>query len=397
VNDPIRILELRSVWGTGGGPEKTILLGAQRADPSRFAVTVCYVRQNNDTVFGIQHRAGKLNIDYVEVGERSPLDYRAWTALRELVRSRRIDIVHAHDYKTDLMAWGLARYEQVIPLTTAHGWTGHSRRERWVYYPAEKRIMRGFPAVIAVSGEIRAELIRSGVAPQRVSVVLNGIDHLAFRKDPARRQLLRQRLELHDDDVLIGSVGRLEPQKRFDLLIEAVCRLRVTNPRLKLAIAGEGSLRADLEAQLKRLGAEAHCRLLGHLDDVPAFYCGLDLFAQSSAYEGTPNVVLEAMAFEVPIVATAVGGTAELIRDGVDGLLVEPGSVDQLAAAITTVLDYPAAAATRTASARLRVETDLSFATRMQHVERIYERLIDNRRRSADRDGRSNVGASTAA
>jgi glycosyltransferase involved in cell wall biosynthesis len=375
MTQPIRILELRSVWGTGGGPEKTILLGAHRADPERFAVTVCYVRQNNDTVFGIHQRAAKLHIDYVEVVERSPLDHRAWTALRDLVRSRRIDIVHAHDYKTDLMAWALARYEHVIPLTTAHGWTGHSWRERQIYYPADKWLMRSFPAVVAVSGEIKSELIRSGVDPQRVTVVLNGIDHLAFKKDPERRQPLRRRLNLDDDDILIGSVGRLEPQKRFDLLIEAVSRMRAGNPRLKLAIAGEGSLRADLEAQVARLGAAGYCHLPGHLEDVPAFYGGLDLFVQSSAYEGTPNVVLEAMAFEVPIVATAVGGTAELIRDGIDGLLVQPGSIEQLIAAIGTMQQFPAAAATRAAAARGRVETDLSFATRMQNLERIYERL----------------------
>jgi glycosyltransferase involved in cell wall biosynthesis len=363
------------VWGTGGGPEKTILLGAQRADPARYAVTVCYVRQTNDAVFGIQQRAAKLGIDYVEIGERNPLDYKTWIALRDLVRSRRIDIVHAHDYKTDLMAWALARYEHVIPLTTAHGWTGHSRRERWLYYPAEKRLIRGFPAVIAVSGEIRNELIRSGVDPGRISVILNGIDHLAFKKDHARRQQLRDRLGLHRDDVLIGTVGRLEPQKRFDLLIEAVYRLRLTDPRVKLAIAGEGSLRPMLEAQVQRMGSVVNVHLLGHVEDVPAFYSGLDLFVQSSAYEGTPNVVLEAMAFEVPIVATAVGGTAELIRDGLDGLLVQPGSVDQLAAAITTTQEYPAAAVARVASARSRVETELSFATRMQHLERIYDRL----------------------
>lgn len=391
---PLRILELRSVWGTGGGPEKTILLGAQRADPERFAITVCYVRQTNDAVFGIHHRAAKLDLDYVEIGERNPLDYQTWTTLRDLVRARRIDIVHAHDYKTDLMAWALARYEQVIPLTTAHGWTGHSRRERWVYYPVEKRLMRSFPAVVAVSSEIRTELIRSGVDPRRISVILNGIDHLAFKRDQQRRQRLRERLDIEDNDVVIGTVGRLEPQKRFDLLIEAINRLRLTNQRLKLVIAGEGSLRGELEAQVKRLGATSSVRLLGHLEDMQSFYCGLDLFTQSSAYEGTPNVVLEAMAFEVPIVATSVGGTAELIRDGVDGLLVESGSVDQLAAAINMTQEYPVAAAERVASARRRVETDLSFATRMQHLERIYDRLASE---SPMRAGRQAFGASPAA
>lgn len=392
---PVRVLELRSVWGTGGGPEKTILLGAQRSDPARFAITVCYLRQSNDAVFGIEQRAAALNIDYVEVAERHPLDYRAWTALRQLVRARNIDIVHAHDYKTDLLAWALARCEDVVPLTTAHGWTGHSRRERRFYYPADRRLMRAFPAVVAVSGEIKAALVRAGVNPGRISVVLNGIDHLAFRKDPARRRLLRHHLQLQSSDILIGSVGRLEPQKRFDLLLEAVSRIRTTDSRVKLAIAGEGSLRGELEAQVKRLGAEHYCRLLGHTDDVPTFYNGLDLFVQSSAYEGTPNVVLEAMAFEVPIVATAVGGTSELIRDGVDGLLVAPHSVDQLEAAIGIALADPAAAAARVSAGRARVETDLSFDTRMQRVERIYENLVSRSPMLSNR--RRGLGASTAA
>src|SRR5947207_917056 len=98
---PVRVLELRSVRGTGGGPEKTILMGAARADRARFAVTVCYIRDARDGVFSIDGRAAPLGVDYVEVHERHSLDPRIWPELRRLVRERRIDIVHAHEYKTD--------------------------------------------------------------------------------------------------------------------------------------------------------------------------------------------------------------------------------------------------------------------------------------------------------
>ena len=108
-NGPIRVLELRSVRGTGGGPEKTILLGSARSDPARFPVTVCYIRDLRDAVFEMGERARALGLDYVETRERHSFDWTIWPALRALVADRRIDIIHAHDYKTDLLALLLAR------------------------------------------------------------------------------------------------------------------------------------------------------------------------------------------------------------------------------------------------------------------------------------------------
>src|ERR1700741_542229 len=96
LRDPVRVLELRSVRGTGGGPEKTILFGAAQADPRRFAITVCYLRDPRDSAFAVAGWATELPIDYVELEERRSFDPRLWPALRQLVRDRRIDIVHAH-------------------------------------------------------------------------------------------------------------------------------------------------------------------------------------------------------------------------------------------------------------------------------------------------------------
>lgn len=379
---PIRILELRSVRGTGGGPEKTILLGSARTDRSRFAITVCYIRDQRDQVFGIDQKAAGLAVDYIEVRERTSLDPRVLGELRRIVRDRQIDIVHAHDYKTDLIAWLLWKIEGVTPLSTAHGWTGHSARERRFYYPMDKRLLARFPLVIAVSEDIRQVLLRAGARPDGVRTVLNGIDHEAFSRDCARVASVRASLGLQDDDIVIGSVGRLEPQKRFDLLLDAVAGLRSGFPRLKLLIAGDGSLRESLRAQIERLCLTDCARLLGHRADVVELHHAFDIYAQSSDYEGTPNSVLEAMALQTPVVATDVGGTAQLIDAGRDGLIVPPDDRDALASAIAVVASDPAAAARRAASARRRVETDLSFATRMVRVEAIYEELLGRQDRS---------------
>ncbi len=387
-NRRTRILELRSVRGTGGGPEKTILAGAALADRARFDVTVCYIRDARDREFRIDSRAAQAEVDYVEVLERHSIDPGIWPALRRLVIERHIDLVHAHDYKTDVLALLLAKTTRAIPLSTAHGWTGHAWRERHLYYPLDRRALTRFPLVIAVSEQIRETLIASGARPDRVTTVLNGIDPESFRRDPTAVADARLRIGCDPDDIVIGGVGRLEPQKRFDLMIDACAALQSRWPRLRLVVAGDGSLRAQLEGHAAKALRPGTWRFLGQDDDVIAVHHGLNLFVQASDYEGTPNAVLEAMALGTPIVATSAGGTAQLVTDAETALVVPPGNVAALTAAIERALADPDAAARRAVAARRRVEEDLSFAGRVRRVETLYVSLIDRfGSRSNDRRG----------
>jgi glycosyltransferase involved in cell wall biosynthesis len=378
----IRVLELRSVFGTGGGPEKTILLGTALTDTTRFDVTVCYIRDERDGVFAIDEWSRSLGIPYIEVTEAHSLDPAVVPKLRAIVRERGIDIVHAHEYKTDFLALLVAKLEGIIPLSTAHGWTGHSAKERYGYYPADRWLLARFPRVIAVSEEIRQRLIRAGAKPERVTTVLNSIDPGKFRRDPAREPVARAGLGLPADAVVLGAVGRAEPQKRFDLLVDAFAELAAARPRLHLVIAGDGSCLPALRDQVAALGpAGARVHLLGHRTDVPDLHHAFDVFVQSSDYEGTPNAVLEAMALGTPLVATRAGGTEEIAFDGVHGRLVACGDRAALVGAMAELCDDPARARSLAAAARHRVETDLAFANRVARVERIYEELMAARGR----------------
>jgi glycosyltransferase involved in cell wall biosynthesis len=387
----IRVLELRSVRGTGGGPEKTILLGAG-ASAGRFDITVCYIRDHRDGVFELAARASDLGIRYVEVEERHSFDVRIWRQLRGIVADRRIDIVHAHEYKTDFLALLLASRLNAVPLATAHGWTGNTVRERYVYYPLDKRLLARFPAVVAVSSEIKAELVRHGARPDRVTVLLNSIDPMVFRRAVDQRAQVRQRLGFGQDDIVIGAVGRVERQKRFDVLLDAFASVAREQPRVRLVIAGDGSLLPDLKAQALAQNVTSHCVFLGHYRDIVTLHQALDVFVQSSEYEGTPNAVLEAMAMETPIVATDAGGTRELATPGLHALIVPSGDVRALRDAINAVLHDPAGASTRATAARRRVETHLSFEARTRHLERIYTDLVERRVAAEAREaGRSHV------
>ncbi len=377
---PIRVLELRSALGTGGGPEKTIFLGTERTDARRFEITICYLRDLRDRSFRVSDRAGE-RVRYVEVLERHSFDPDIWRQLRERVRDGRFDIVHAHDYKTDLFAYLLSWFEPVIPLATSHGWAGDSARERF-YYWADRKLLTRYPCVVAVSSVIRGILLRAGAKPERVRLVPNAIDPESYRRNPAHEAEARRAFGLEPGTVAVGTVGRLESEKGLDHLLEAMGRIRDAFPRIRLLVAGSGSLLPKLREQTDRLGLGEHVRFIGHLTDVIGFHHALDFYVQSSIREGTPNAVLEAMALETPIVATDAGGTRDLVRDGEHAILVPIGDSDAIAAGLRRALTDPEGARRRARAARARVEGELSFAARMAAVEAIYEELMSTRRSS---------------
>jgi glycosyltransferase involved in cell wall biosynthesis len=373
---PARVLELRSVWGTGGGPEKTILLGAAQSDPNRFGITVCYIRDERDPVFGIDRRAGELDIDYVEVRERHSFDPSVWPVLRKLVADRRIDIVHAHDHKTDLLALLLGRFEPVIPLSTAHGWAGHSWKEQRLYYPADRRLLARFPKVIVVSSDMRESLLRCGARADRIAVVPNGVDQQQFARNEQRVSSARESLGVSPGAVVVGTVGRLESEKNYGMLIRAFREAASANAELQLLIAGDGSLSGDLQGQIDGLGLSDRCRLLGHVEDVIGFYHALDVFVLCSDNEGSPNAVLESMAVEIPVIATGVGGIPDLLTSDTNGILVGRRDQTGLAGAIRRLATDPGLRRRLGRAAREKVERELSFAGRMRKVEGVYEELM---------------------
>jgi glycosyltransferase involved in cell wall biosynthesis len=212
-----------------------------------------------------------------------------------------------------------------------------------------------------------------------VTVLLNGIDPDAFRRDAERRERVRQELRLAPGEFAFGGVGRVERQKRFDLLIDAFAEVHRSNPATRLVIVGDGTLKGSLEAQAARLGVAEACRFTGHRLDIAALHDAFDAFVQSSEYEGTPNAVLEAMAMETPSVATDVGGTRELTFDGVHGLVVPPHDVPALVAGMRAVIADPEGARRRARAARARIEGELSFAERTRRLEAIYDELMATR------------------
>jgi len=290
--------------------------------------------------------------------------------------------VHAHDYKADFYATLLARFERVTPVATVHGWPVRTRRERFLYYPADRRLLQAFPLVIAVSAETHDQLVAAGIVAERIETLPNAVDVDLFRPDPDRRARVRAEWEVGDNELVVGSLGRLDPEKRPDLLVEAFAlvaarRLEARKSRVRLVIAGRRARGIAIESLAERAGVLDRCVLLGHRPDAEDVLRGFDVFVQSSDSEGSPYSLLEAMASGTPVVATAVGDVPALVRPGTDGLLVRRGDAAALAAAIEETLDAPEAARARAEAARARVVAERSLRAREARMLERYRRLIE--------------------
>jgi glycosyltransferase involved in cell wall biosynthesis len=369
------VLETRVVAGSGGGPDKTIL------NSPRFLVphyrTVCaYLRPPGDDGFAqIRAKAKAWDAPLVELDDRGPLDLRVLHDLLRLCRREKVAIWHGHDYKTNLFGLLLARFWPMRLVTTVHGWV-HATKRTPLYYWIDRRCLPRYERVIGVSQDLCERALECGVPADRCILIENAIDTDQFRR---RRSVLEARkgLGLPATGLLVGAVGRLSAEKGFDLLIRAVDQLLRAGHDLHLILVGEGDERPRLEALVAELGRGDRVHLLGYRADTRDVYEAMDLFALSSLREGLPNVVLEALALEVPVVATRIAGIPRVIRDGDNGLLVEPGTADELARALAIVMQDAGKRAALGQAGRRTVEESYSFRVRMEKIRDLYDRLLE--------------------
>jgi glycosyltransferase involved in cell wall biosynthesis len=382
---PARVLHLRTVSGRGGGPEKTIL-NSPRHLQGEYELCLAYVRPEGDPEYDMPARARQMGVNLVDVPERGGFDLRTLRRLAGLVREFRPDLLHAHDYKTNFLGVLLGRWFRVPVMTTMHGYVSRGGRLE-AYYRLDRWALRRMDHVVAVSEDLY-ELARDMRIPaSRLSLVFNAIDAEQFRRRHTAAEA-KARVGLPPGRLVIGAVGRLAAEKGFDLLIEAVGRLLDQGLDAELVIAGEGEERPRLAGLIAARGRGDRMRLVGHRPDVAGLYEAMDVFALSSLREGLPNVVLEAMALEVPVVATRVNAVPRLIEDGVNGLLVSPGSAEELVGALGPLLGDAALRERLSRAARLTVETRFSFAARMERIRSLYDALLGRNSEQAQADVR---------
>jgi len=321
----------------------------------------------------------------VELVNDFPHLFRARNELKQILIGRKIDILITNGHKARGVSCLLPKSLRIPILTVSRGWTTESLKMR-LFNLTDRWFHRRADHVIAVSEGQAAKVIRYGTPPERVTVIRNAIRTERFDAPPD--PVLREKLlamfpntsasEITNDHLqskplfLLGAAGRLSPEKGYDLLIDAVKIIRDREFSIGLVIFGEGFLREVLETQIKSLGLQDHIQLPGFTGELDRYLPHFDIFVQSSHTEGLPNVLLESMAARTPVVATNVGGTPEVVDEGVTGLMVPPGNAVQLADAICRLLAAPEKLPAMGTAARERVQTLFTFENQ---TDRYYELL----------------------
>ncbi len=349
------------VVGPTFGPEGTLIPDAERAGIR--AISVPSLRREVNPV----------------------LDPIATWRLASVFRRGRYDIVHTHSSKAGIVGRVAAHLAGVpIVVHTVHGWGFHDRQPaivRGAYVTLERRTARLADALVTVTPRDAEKGLALGIGrPEQYTTIRSGIDVARFQTPSRSRDAVRAELGIAPEQIVVGSVMRLSPQKApldFVAAIDAVCRNR---PDVIGVIVGDGPLRARVEADLATRALGDRVRLLGLRHDVPDLLATFDVFVLSSRWEGLPRVLPQAMAAGLPIVATEVDGSGEAIVPGENGFLVPPAEPGALARHVLELVDDPASRARLGADGRARAAA-FDVGVMVRDIETLYARLMAARSR----------------
>jgi glycosyltransferase involved in cell wall biosynthesis len=346
---PIRLLFVLTS-AVRGGVEEVVLALATRLDPSEFRVAIAAPVTLLDAFAAhlAPHPIDTLPVDAESWLRRAEVD-----RLAGFLRTWRPEVVNPHLFRSTLVSVPLARWHRVPAIVeTYHGREGWRQGRLSAPFALDRAMSHLIDRVIAVSEAARDFLVlRKGYAARKVVVVPNGRDLTTFTPG-VHREEVRKELGLDPSVPVVGVVGRLEQQKGHAYLLEAWPAVLAELPDARLVLAGDGSLRETLMHTACALRIADRVIFLGFRPDVPRILDAIDVLALPSLYEGMPLTVIEAAAMARPVVATAVDGTVEVVRDGVTGVLVPPQDPPALARALAAILGDPARAARMGASGR---------------------------------------------
>jgi len=286
-------------------------------------------------------------------------------ALERHLREIGACLVHTHGYHATWVGYRAAKRARLPVVATVHGYLKRSLKER-LYNALDRRLLRRFDGIIAVSQGIRDQLVESGVDGDRVRVVQNG---LPAPIQTGGRAAAREQLGLGADERVAGWIGRLSHEKGPDIFLRA---LALSNASGRAIIVGEGPELNSLQELARTLGLEdERVRFVGYRPDAAELLPAFDVMALTSRMEGTPMVILEAVAAGVPIVAFEVGGVPQLLNNDT-AWLVPAENIAALAVALRAALSSPEDGARRAASARARLADRLSLDRWLENVWSVY-------------------------
>lgn len=363
---------------TFGGSEKVSLNFLKTVDRNRFDILpVLLLRPWEEPPLFAQEIV-KLGYEYLTLpvsllqgGDPLRVPRVAWR-LTKLLRVGKFDLVHTHGYFADICAIPVARMLGIKTITTCHGFIFNNNKLK-LYNKLNVCAIKLCHRVIAVSEDIKDQLVAAGLKPLKITVISNAVEAEFDGSEIARlRKSKRNELQIKDDEFVVGFLGRLSAEKGVEFLIDAVTGLVDDGLPIRLLIVGEGDERKNLEAQVAQKSIAHRVIFAGFQSNTESWLSSFDLFALPSLTEGTPMALLEAMAMGVPVVASNIGGVPKVVTDAQNGLLVESGSSESIIKAISRILHDPILSEKMSTEAQKEVKAGYQIGSWAGKIEKLY-------------------------
>lgn len=327
-SSPITILDLRdSPWVDG--PGRTVLDTAASLESERYSLIVGSFCCGDPAESEYLSEASDRSLRTQPILEDGALDLKVIPQVLRAVDRHNVDIIHAHDFRSNVVGYFCARRRRIPVVSTCHGWITNDLKGR-VKKRLDLRLLSRFDRIITVSRRLKQEVVAGGVNDRLVDVIVNALVLGRFRRPDSGTNDFRQRLGIADDACLIANIGRLSAEKGQALLLHALSNLRDSGTKLEVVLVGIGPDEPDLRSLVKQKNLCSVVKFAGYCDDMPAVYSSADVVVQSSLTEGMPNVILESLLMETPVIATDVGGTAEIVEHGHTGYLIPANSIESI-------------------------------------------------------------------
>lgn len=351
------------------GAEKQMCLLARGLPRDRFDVHVCALTRSGPLAAGLEEAGIPTHL----IGKRWKLDPLAFARLKKHIAAVRPDLIHTWLFAAD--AYGRAAG---MATGTKHFVCGLRCVDPWksgYELMIDRRLARGTDRIVANSPGVRDFYIKKGLPAEKMTVIHNAAVPVESSPRTTRRQLL-DRLGLPDDARLIGIIGRFWPQKRIKDAIWATDLLKVVRDDIHLLVIGDGPQRDRLLKYRRQVEITDKVHFLGERSDVADLLPHFDVLWSTSGYEGQSNAVMEAMSAGVPVVATDIPGTRDLVVEGQTGYLVPVGDRAALARAAQRVIDNPQLAERLGQASRERMATEFSLAKMIDSYARLYDEVL---------------------
>lgn len=308
-------------------------------------------------------------------------DLQALARLTAWFRFERPHIVHTHSSKTGMLGrWAARRARVPVIVHTVHGWGHHDRQHplvRRLYIALERRTAPVTDRLVVVSVLNRDKGLRDGIgAPAQYVTIRSAIDVQAFSDAAGDVTALKRELGLRPGVPVVGTIGRLSPQKNPADFIRVAAAVKASGTPAQFLFVGDGPLRGEVQSRIRDAGLAQDVVLAGLRSDVPQVLRCMDVFILTSLWEGLPRVIPQAMAAGVPVVANAVDGVGEVIRDGENGFTVAPGQIDRMSRIITGLLGDADQCRALARAGRSTARDHFSLGRMLADIECLYEQLL---------------------